>query len=519
MNSPPLLALLERGAQRYQADDLPGASEAFRAALDLEPDEPRALFGLGIVDLKQGDWIGALVKGHQALRQAPAFAEGHHLVAQALRGQGNPRQAIPFYRQAQILAPSHADNVLRLGLTLAEVGELAEAAEWLQRFFVSEPLLAHRDEGAVLGTAHRLLGALWQQTGVLEALRRRQPAGTSAPAPGRRPTVLIICPRYLGGQRDRGMSAEYAVMVPPLEATGLADVVTVSPDDLPEHQTFETALFRTLSNTRVDAVVYTHRADEVVCRLELLRVLRATCDAPIVCVHTDSASPWNIWAADALTPLCDLHVALDSQSGFQTYSFCPWAYVSMWNPLDTRHFYRGTGTRDLDVCFIGSVEVYPQRKAALAFLRQHGVDVFLRAGGPGAGSPSLQEYADYFRRAKIVLNFSHASNNPDAHHLKGRVLEAMTCGALVLESANTENGRLFAVGRDYDTFADHTDLLAKIRHYLRHDAERIALADRGHATATSRYTAETFWRRILGHVGLGQPAAACTANTLDTLQY
>lgn len=85
-----------------------------------------------------------------------------------------------------------------------------------------------------------------------------------------------------------------------------------------------------------------------------------------------------------------------------------------------------------------------------------------------------EEVSQVYSQSRLVFNTSIAGD------VTMRVFEGAACGALVLtDSVANGLGELFEAGREIVTFTDDADLLAKVRYYLAHEAERAAIAARG----------------------------------------
>jgi len=107
------------------------------------------------------------------------------------------------------------------------------------------------------------------------------------------------------------------------------------------------------------------------------------------------------------------------------------------------------------------------------------------------------------RRSRITLNFSKVfAPEVPSHQFKGRVLEAMLCGALLLEPNNLQTKRWFTPGEDYDTFGSFEELVAKVRFYLDDSAAREAMTARARARAETAMTAKAFWTAVFAHANL-----------------
>ncbi len=119
--------------------------------------------------------------------------------------------------------------------------------------------------------------------------------------------------------------------------------------------------------------------------------------------------------------------------------------------------------KDLEAVFIGSLT---QRRAALLENLSTRFDItVVNAYG--------EDMVRYFNRAKVVLNL-HASDFPT---VETRVCEALGCGAFLL-TEKLAAGHPFTNGELVE-FKGLDDLGDKLDHYLRHDHEREAIAEKG----------------------------------------
>ena len=100
------------------------------------------------------------------------------------------------------------------------------------------------------------------------------------------------------------------------------------------------------------------------------------------------------------------------------------------------------------------------------------------------------EYVRVLQTSKITLNFSMSGQ------LKGRVFEALHCGALLMEIDGTEITRYFRPGIEYVVYRDPADLADKIRYYLAHEEERAQIAAQGHDRAVQCYGSLQWWHQI-----------------------
>lgn len=171
-------------------------------------------------------------------------------------------------------------------------------------------------------------------------------------------------------------------------------------------------------------------------------------------------------------------------------------------PLPECLFYRGNEIRDIDVSFLGSTSAYrTNRKKYLNVidtLEKKGYRCVIGGGTSANSRMKMSDYAEIYRRSKVVINFSESVNG--AHHIKGRVFEAIASGALLLESDNEETAKMFCRHLDYVPFFDPEDLLKKLEFYLSNPSERDKVASKAFSKYQSNYTGFIFWKVILDEV-------------------
>lgn len=142
--------------------------------------------------------------------------------------------------------------------------------------------------------------------------------------------------------------------------------------------------------------------------------------------------------------------------------------------------------RDIEVGFVGKLgpNESPRFKVLTEVLANFGtneIDRFISPDVMGA----------IYGRSKIVFN---KSINGD---LNMRVFEAMASGALLVTD-RIDNGmeELFADGVHYVSYTTAGEAIAKIRYFLRHDKERVAIARNGHALVLQHHTYLHRWKAL-----------------------
>ncbi|NER01403.1 MAG: glycosyltransferase [Okeania sp. SIO3C4] len=235
-------------------------------------------------------------------------------------------------------------------------------------------------------------------------------------------------------------------------------------------------------------------------------IIRQKMGIPVVAFCYDTLSPA---AGDFFLSYADLNVVLDSSSYLVTSSQ-PDKYLYLWTPQDSRIYYNPSLERDIDVSFVGTVQIendkdrYSDRRKGIDALRKAGIEVYQAGGQRSDLRLSVEEYARVFMRSKISLNFPRTGlPEMGVFQLKGRVFEATLCGSLLLEEEeNPETAKWFEPNVDYVTYKDETDLVEKVKYYLEHDDERIEIARRSYEKAKSKYTEFAFWQAIFERLGI-----------------
>jgi glycosyltransferase involved in cell wall biosynthesis/ADP-heptose:LPS heptosyltransferase/radical SAM superfamily enzyme YgiQ (UPF0313 family)/predicted O-methyltransferase YrrM/2-polyprenyl-3-methyl-5-hydroxy-6-metoxy-1,4-benzoquinol methylase len=145
--------------------------------------------------------------------------------------------------------------------------------------------------------------------------------------------------------------------------------------------------------------------------------------------------------------------------------------------------------RTIEVGFIGNIfpGVHDRRKNILEYLRNTipGFAVF--------NNVFLEEKAKLTSRMKIMINISLRND------VNFRVFETLACGALLITDKIYDNGLedLFKDGEHLITFDSEQDLVEKINYYLKHEDERIRIAEAGKARVLSLYTHKDIVRKAL----------------------
>lgn len=143
---------LRAGLQHHRAGDLPRAEQAYRQALQIDPQSANAWCLLGAVCLALGRTSEAVDDFQHALRLQPEYVEACCNLGVALTELGRLSEAAEVLRQALRLRPSYAEALNNLGSVLRDMGELEPAIENFRQAIAIKPdyAEAHNNLGVAL---------------------------------------------------------------------------------------------------------------------------------------------------------------------------------------------------------------------------------------------------------------------------------------------------------------------------------------------------------------------------------
>lgn len=148
-----------------------------------------------------------------------------------------------------------------------------------------------------------------------------------------------------------------------------------------------------------------------------------------------------------------------------------------------------------------------ERPAILKMLSETGIAVthFAPEADKSLNKVCFKGYLDYdtemplvFRKSKINLNISLRTI------LSGiplRCLDIMGAGGFLLSNYQPELAELFEAGVEMVMYDSRADLLDKAKYYLKHDEERIRIAEKGRAKIENEFSYDIIWGKIMEIVG------------------
>lgn len=212
-----------------------------------------------------------------------------------------------------------------------------------------------------------------------------------------------------------------------------------------------------------------------------------------------------------------------------------------------------------DVTFVG--QNYGNRRETIEALRRAGINVHVWGHGWESGRISQEELIRVFNQSKINLNFSRASTKPYScfsltnfyrkgssimskaldivpfgnrvrsflnswqqsrrehdsktttvlrdqkqeypDQIKGRNFEIPGCGGFLLTEPAENLEDYYEIGKEVVCFDGVDDLIDKIKYYLAHEDERIAIARAGYERTLREHTYERRFNEIFKKIGVG----------------
>ncbi len=169
----------------------------------------------------------------------------------------------------------------------------------------------------------------------------------------------------------------------------------------------------------------------------------------------------------------------------------------------------GEDTKQYDVSFIGNK--YGLRGEIVEGLQRAGIHVDAFGGGWPNGPATADQAGEIFGRSRIILGVGNIGYSKDIFTLKLRDFDATMAGALYVTHRNPDLLKLFEEGKQIECYLTLDECVRKVRYYLDHPEQRMAIA----AAAATRARREHTWEhrlstvfRAIGFLGEG---ASCLA--------
>jgi tetratricopeptide (TPR) repeat protein len=136
---------VEEAAEKLRKGDLDGAISALEKVLETSPQDPNALFYLGLGYVGKKMYAEAVAPLTRVTELRPAFPGAYFELGVCYRALGDPKKALESYDKNLQLEPDNAHGLYNSGLILFEANRVDEALVRFERGLASKP-----DDGELL---------------------------------------------------------------------------------------------------------------------------------------------------------------------------------------------------------------------------------------------------------------------------------------------------------------------------------------------------------------------------------
>jgi tetratricopeptide (TPR) repeat protein len=130
---------VEEAAEKLRKGDLDGAISALEKVLEKSPQDPNALFYLGLGYVGKKMYAEAVAPLTRVTELRPEFPGAYFELGVCHRALGDPKKALEFYDKNLQLDPGNALCLYNSGLILFEANRVDEALVRFERGLVSKP--------------------------------------------------------------------------------------------------------------------------------------------------------------------------------------------------------------------------------------------------------------------------------------------------------------------------------------------------------------------------------------------
>jgi len=323
--------------------------------------------------------------------------------------------------------------------------------------------------------------------------------GRQMSSEGAKPKLLFVTEKWAECNPAASLSNIHHNFIGSLAATGLADWQALHYDEavIISGERADTALLEKCRDWQPDIIFFRQMpGSDLNPKPETFAAIKEQLPVTIFSQHCDAFDAPAMERIATYYDQVDINVMIDCYSVYPQFFGDGSKFLDSWTPQDPTLFHNGSADRPIAVSFAGSTDFYPDRQAALQLLQQSELPLHI-SGGFGATHLQIEDYAALLRQSKITLNFSTISGLDQIKQCKGRTIEALFSGCLLLEETGNETRKWLTPGVHYVEFETAAELEDKITYYLAHDEEREKIAAAGHEFALANYAAEHFWQKIL----------------------
>ncbi len=305
--------------------------------------------------------------------------------------------------------------------------------------------------------------------------------------------LLCVFGQHQYGDPARGEGVEFTSFIPALRRLGheVRHFESWNRRSYADFAQLNLNLLNEVESFRPDVLLSVHMEYEI--WIETLDALRARGDVATVSWAADDSWKYREVsrflgpAYHAMTTTYDYRVPCYRADGMRHVLLTQWAASSEFlaEPLPA------TACR-YPVSFIGAA--HGDRSARVERLRAAGIEVACFGHGWESGPLDSAGVARVMRESAISLNFA---NSRGMDQIKARNFEVPGAGGFLLTQHVAGIEHFYMPGEEIATYDTEADLLAKIRHFLDHPAERDRIALAGYRRTRAEHTYERRLQAVL----------------------
>lgn len=310
--------------------------------------------------------------------------------------------------------------------------------------------------------------------------------------------ILIIRNKYYSKNKI-DLSTEFYEIDETLRLSGLVDFEVLTYDDLRISPIADIQLIQRCLKTRPTILILSSWSNTYSQpSIYAIQFIQDKLKIKVISFWWDTCSKNFYKSMKPFFDKMDLNVVIDNP----LLKFMPTAFqfskkiMPLWPPRSSELFF-DSSKKVFDVSFVGQVGAYrSNREALLNSVKKLDLKMYISTKDRNF-QMSHQEYSEILKKSKIVINLSASV---DCHQVKGRVFEAMYCGALVLESENDQLKELFTPYKDYIPFCSIDDLKEKIANLISNENEIVRVTNNAKIKIEKEYKEKIFWEKILQRI-------------------
>jgi tetratricopeptide (TPR) repeat protein len=130
---------VQEAAEKIRKGDLDGAIAAVEKVLEKSPEDPNALFYLGLSYVGKKTYAEAVGPLTRVTELAPEFPGAYFALGDCYRALGDPAKAVAAYEKNLELDPANASSAYNVGLVLFEQNRVDEALSRFENGLAARP--------------------------------------------------------------------------------------------------------------------------------------------------------------------------------------------------------------------------------------------------------------------------------------------------------------------------------------------------------------------------------------------